>query len=496
MSEIKKLLRFFISIFTLVDGKDSNGYLSPDVVNYQPRHIHISLGVNSSSFLVTWSTINQTQESIVLIGKEKFTDQFIGSSKEFVDGGDLHSTQFIHTVLVNNVEPNSFLIYSVGSGEGWSPEYRLKTPQIGSTWSPTIALFGDMGNENAVSLPYLQKGALENRFDMAIHVGDFAYDMYEDNGLRGDVFMEQIESIASLIPYMTCPGNHEYHYNFSNYKARFKMPGDDGQMFYTFTFGPVRFFSVSTEYYYYYLEDGMVNTQYVWLKTQLQKANSPEERSKYPWIVVFGHRPMYCTNTDHDDCTRHETKTRVGFPPLFNLGMEDLLYDHGVDLAVWAHEHNYERLLPIYNRQMMPGDNPAEPYTNPGATVHITSGSAGCREKHDGFIPNPPAWSDFRSLDYGYTILKVVNTTHLHIEQMSVDKNKIIDQFWLIKHHHKSFNKKSYITYFEPFYGNDLHFILLLFKLFIFIVILCCIYLLVKSKIRLPVRRKNVYSKV
>ncbi len=35
--------------------------------------------------------------------------------------------------------------------------------------------------------------------------------------------------------------------------------------------------------------------------------------------------------------------------------MEDLLYDHGVDLAVWAHEHNYERLLPIYNRQMMPG---------------------------------------------------------------------------------------------------------------------------------------------
>ncbi len=44
MSEIKKLLRFFISIFTLVDGKDSNGYLSPDVVNYQPRHIHTSLG--------------------------------------------------------------------------------------------------------------------------------------------------------------------------------------------------------------------------------------------------------------------------------------------------------------------------------------------------------------------------------------------------------------------------------------------------------------------
>ena len=57
------------------------------------------------------------------------------------------------------------------------------------------------------SLPHLQKGALENTFDMIIHVGDFAYDMYEDNGSRGDVFMEQIEPIASKIPYMTCPGN-------------------------------------------------------------------------------------------------------------------------------------------------------------------------------------------------------------------------------------------------------------------------------------------------
>ena len=28
--------------------------------------------------------------------------------------------------------------------------------------------------------------------------------------------------------------------------------------------------------------------------------------------------------------------------------------------------------------------------------MHITTGSAGCREKHDGFLPNPPAWSAVR----------------------------------------------------------------------------------------------------
>ena len=27
-----------------------------------------------------------------------------------------------------------------------------------------------------------------------------------------------------------------------------------------------------------------------------QEANKPKNRAKRPWIVVYGHRPMYCTN--------------------------------------------------------------------------------------------------------------------------------------------------------------------------------------------------------
>ena len=61
---------------------------------------------------------------------------------------------------------------------------------------------------------------------MVIHVGDFAYDMAQDNGRVGDEFMRQIEPIAAYVPYMTCPGNHEMYqdFNMSNYKAHFSMP--------------------------------------------------------------------------------------------------------------------------------------------------------------------------------------------------------------------------------------------------------------------------------
>ena len=77
-----------------------------------------------------------------------------------------------------------------------------------------FAMFGDMGNDNAVSLPYLQREVGEGVYDAIIHVGDMAYDMAELDGLRGDIFMEQIEPISSMIPYMTCPGLKEIKFYY------------------------------------------------------------------------------------------------------------------------------------------------------------------------------------------------------------------------------------------------------------------------------------------
>jgi hypothetical protein len=46
-------------------------------------------------------------------------------------------------------------------------------------------------------------------FDGVVHVGDFAYDMEEREGVQGDLFMRQIEPIAARLPYMTSMGNHK-----------------------------------------------------------------------------------------------------------------------------------------------------------------------------------------------------------------------------------------------------------------------------------------------
>ena len=114
-----------------------------------------------------------------------------------------------------------------------------------------------------------------------------------------------------------------------------------------------------------------VMRQYSWLENDLASVN----RSITPWVVVYGHRPMYCTNADRDDCTKFETRTRTGLPLTKWWGLEPLLAQYGVDLAVWAHEHSYERLLPTYNRKVVPSPDPGAPYNQPRATVHITTGN-------------------------------------------------------------------------------------------------------------------------
>lgn len=83
---------------------------------------------------------------------------------------------------------------------------------------------------------------------------------------------------------------------------------------------------------------------------------------------------MYCSNDDKDDCTFEEDILRVGLPLLKWFALEDLFYKNGVDLEMWAHEHSYERTWPLYDMKVYNGTT--DPYTNPGAPVHIVTGSA------------------------------------------------------------------------------------------------------------------------
>lgn len=410
-------------------------------IGTQPEQVHISYPGIKNSVVVTWSTSNKT-ESIVeysLWGEALFSQKAKGNYTIFTDGGPENRTMYIHRVTLTDLRPGSAYVYHCGSDAGWSDVFYFTSLNESLRFNPRFALFGDMGNENPQSLSRLQKETQIGMYDVILHIGDFAYDMHEDNGRIGDEFMKQIESIAAYVPYMTCPGNHEWAYNFSHYRYRFSMPGHTENLWYSWNIGPAHIISFSTEVYFY-LEYGLdlLFRQYEWLKKDLEEANRPEQRAERPWIITMAHRPMYCSNDDGDDCTRFESYVRRGRNDTKPIapGLEDLFYKNGVDLELWAHEHTYERLWPVYDYKVYNG-SVEEPYVNPKAPVHIITGSAGCREKHDGFIPKPRSWSAFRSTDYGYTRMHLINSTHLYLEQVSDDQyGKVIDEIMLVKETH------------------------------------------------------------
>lgn len=89
-----------------------------------------------------------------------------------------------------------------------------------------------------------------------------------------------------------------------------------------------------------------------------KEANKPENRKNHPWIIVIGHRPMYCSNNfDPMHCDFENNIVRTGFDispdhhkTVYLMGLESLFYQYGVDLIIAGHEHSYERFWPVYNR--------------------------------------------------------------------------------------------------------------------------------------------------
>ena len=170
----------------------------------------------------------------------------------------------------------------------------------------------------------------------------------------------------------------------------------------------------------------------------------------------MGHRPMYCSDYDGDDCTLYNSRIRTGLPIIHAYALEKLFYEYGVDLELWAHEHTFERMYPVYNRTVYNGtrDNP---YFDPPAPVHVVTGSAGCQEKTDTFIANPGPWSAFRSSNYGFSRMQIFNATHLYFEQTVAASDTVEDHFWLIKHHHGPYTKadKHRLRKYGKYVPND-----------------------------------------
>ena len=151
-------------------------------------------------------------------------------------------------------------------------------------------------------------------FTFAIMMGDNMYGTERHKDYEKKFELPYKPLLDAKVEFYASLGNHDDP-NQRLYKP-FNM---NGERFYTFKKGNVRFFALDSNYF--------DQTQADWLEKAL--AESTED-----WKICFFHHPLYSSGGRHGS----EVDLRAQLEPLF--------LKYGVQVVFAGHEHFYERLKP------------------------------------------------------------------------------------------------------------------------------------------------------
>ncbi|EGC31257.1 hypothetical protein DICPUDRAFT_40191 [Dictyostelium purpureum] len=401
----------------------------------EPRGVKLALTKSSDSMRVTWWTEEKMLSPVVLYSTKMFTPErdssfAVQAEAQKFDKSDYYG--YPTTAVLPDLEESTTYFYYVGDkAQGvYSNQFNFTTGLINKERSNSFRpfksiFFGDMGYGETYTTVDNILSRLDDDLSFVAHVGDIAYADVKNGGvLYGDqtvynLFLDAIEPITSNKPYLVCPGNHDVFNDQSYYLKTWQMPTDKHKdSWYSFDYNGVRFVSFSSEH-----DWSVDSSQYKWIEKQLK---SYRESNPDGWLVVYSHRPVYCS-AKWKWCSSDNKKVYSLKKP-FVKAIEKLLYKYNVNLYIGGHSHSVEYTYPVYKNQVM-GD-----YDDPKATVHITVGTGGNVNRLLKWYDLPSWANDFRSSDNGFGVLNFVNETHLNWQFISNEEdNQVINEFYLAK---------------------------------------------------------------
>ena len=183
--------------------------------------------------------------------------------------------------------------------------------------STRFAVIGDTGTgdkyQNAIAQVLIRSHEVFP-FTFVIMMGDNLYGSERPQDYANKFEKPYKALLDANVPFYASLGNHDDP-NQRLYKP-FNM---NGERYYTFTKGPIKFFVLDSNY--------MDRTQLSWLERELQASTDR-------WKMAYFHHPLYSSGDRHGS----EVDLRQQLEPLF--------LKYGVDVVFAGHEHFYERIKP------------------------------------------------------------------------------------------------------------------------------------------------------
>mmetsp|Transcript_12273 Transcript_12273/g.45479 ORF Transcript_12273/g.45479 Transcript_12273/m.45479 type:complete len:551 (-) Transcript_12273:638-2290(-) len=406
-----------------------------------PEQRHLALGVaanvaSSNGVAITWiTTLGAGSSATVRLSPTSAAEVQSGGGKvytgqkydySYVD--ERHSVPYqsgdIFRVFITDLEPRTTYWYAV---DGAPTDVRAFTtvPAAGdgTKFSDSsvleIAVMGDLGQTefseqtvNRVCPRCATAGSApigNSDAAFAIIVGDLAY--ADGDPERWDEWGRLTEPLASRMPLMFFPGNHEIEIDedtmvpFVNYRNRYVMsqaqdeiitPGEvfdwhtydfnftyeGGSSYYSFDVGRAHFVMLNT-----YVDTTVDSQQYSWLLNDLTTLN----RTTTPWVFAFLHGPWYNSNHVH----QNEVATDNS-----RAAMEPLMEQYDVSMVFSGHVHSYERSHPVFEDVVFEAGQ---------APIYVVVGDGG---NHEGLYSDfsPQHWTAYHNgSSYGHGRIKIFN---------------------------------------------------------------------------------------
>lgn len=339
----------------------------------KPVFVRVSFPENDASSVLgfAWNT-RDLCETVAYLRDESGKNERVLKGMTVKGNGSLG---YIHTVIAEGLEPDTFYTYQVGGKENISAEYKTKTAPLENSCSRVFfALASDSRPNGITDKPEAWKkitseAVSENgRFDFIINGGDLVDDGTDDQYLD---FLDYSTHFFGEMPLMIALGNHDdgpvegYGANYNQIFHYPKNSATNTEDSYYFRYGSVLLISFSTSTY-----TDLFPQTVEWME------NIIEENSDALWKIVVNHHPFYSSMGRGADVfgVGHEPN-EVGQNPYFIPVFDK----HHVDVVISAHSHYYERFEPSFG---VGETEPSKIETQPAGsfengTVYIISGGGG-----------------------------------------------------------------------------------------------------------------------
>jgi 3',5'-cyclic AMP phosphodiesterase CpdA len=213
-----------------------------------------------------------------------------------------------------NLQPAHLYCYQlVADGKPLTALAPLATATLPDAKDPLrFVALGDSGTGGAAAVAIAKRISTET-FDLMLFLGDIAYEEGSAEQLQSS-FFAVYRDFLRYVPAYPAIGNHERRTRLGRpYLEAFVLP--EPERYYSFDWGDVHFVAIDTTQ-----RDAK---QLLWLDADLA-------RNKLPWVIVFGHHPMY-------------TNSLRGTQMWIRQSFANIFTRHHVDLVLTGHEHQYER---------------------------------------------------------------------------------------------------------------------------------------------------------